>query len=691
MAYRIGIDIGGTFTDFALLDDVHGHRFVHKRLTTPDDPSRSVLEGIADLLAEQRVPIGELTQIVHATTLVTNAVIERRGAVTGLLATDGFTDIPDIAKETRYDLFDLRLQFPRPLVPRSLRRGVTERIGYDGAVHTELDLASALTKVSELVDVHGIEALAICLLHSYARPDHELRLREAIARDFPKLFVSLSSEVSPFIREFERWTTTMANAYVQPIIDQYLSRLVEGLEDKGFRGTFLIMASNGGTMNTDLARRLPVRLLESGPAAGVLMATHHGRVLGIDEELSFDMGGTTAKGALIANGKPLKRFDLEVARVHHFKRGSGLPIRIPVIDLIEIGSGGGGIVELDRRGVIRVGPRSAGADPGPVCYGRGGKEPTLTDANLVLGYYDPQFFLGGRMPLDRDAAEDAILKRLAVPLSVDSMAAAWGVHETINEDVARAFRTHAAERGFDYSRCAMIAFGGSGPAHAMRIARKLKIGRVVFPIAAGVMSALGLLVSPISYESARTRRMRVTALTPAAFADAFDPLVGESRGFLVAAGVPGDAITVSLRLDMRYVGQGYEIEVAIPGGRPEELVPRLPELFHAAYAEVFSRSFPDDAIEIVNWKVLASGPEPGLRETNREPGDGASAVKLHRRAYFPRAGGLISCPVYDRYALQPGATVIGPALVEERETTIVLDVGDIAQLDARRNLVATLE
>ncbi len=697
MAHRVGIDIGGTFTDFALFDPDAGRMAVHKQLTTPADPSVAVLEGIETLLARSEVALGHVELVAHGTTLVTNAVIERKGAVTGMLVTRGFRDILDMGLEQRYDLFDLRLVFPAPLVPRRLRHEVAERMRYDGEVETPLDLNSARRAARALAEAEeGVVALAICFLHSYANPAHELRVKEMLADEFPDFRVSISSEIFANMREYERWTTTTMNAYTQPMFEHYLARLEAGLAARGFDGRLAIMTSSGNSLAPDAARRFPVRALESGPAAGALMSAHHGRILGLPNLLSFDMGGTTAKGALIKAGVPLKIYDMEIARVHEFKRGSGLPVKIPAIDMIEIGAGGGSIAEVDERGVIRVGPRSAGADPGPACYGRGGERATLTDANLLLGYLDPAFFLGGAFALESARAEAVLEVDVAGVLELDLARAAWGVHEVINEDVARAFRIHASERGFDYRGSSMVAFGGSGPVHALAIARKLRIPRVVFPIGAGVMSALGLLVSPLGFEIARSRRLFVEDLDGARFAEVFEPLEAEARGFLDRAGVPRNAVTVIRRLDMRYQGQGYEIEVSLPEGLElSQAFARLDELFRARYAEVFAETFLEEPLEIVTWKVEAKGPEADLEGAHRLEGTGEAvsgglegARKGTRRGYF--GDGFLDCAVYDRYRLAPGAEVVGPALVEERESTCVIGPGEGARVDARLNLIAEL-
>jgi N-methylhydantoinase A len=689
--YRVGVDIGGTFTDFALYDARGGKMSVHKRLTTPRDPSQAVTEGIAALLKSDGVAIGDVTEIVHGTTLVTNAVIERRGAVTCMLATAGFSDILDMGFERRYDLFDLRVTYATPLVPRRLRLEVPERVRFDGSVELALDEAAVRTAARRFKEL-DVAAVAVCFLHSYANPAHELRAAEILREAAPGLFVSASADVFPNMREFERWTTTAVNAFTQPMFDRYLERLETGLAEQGFRGLLYIMSSSGGTLTAETARRYPVRALESGPAAGALMSAYHGRSLELPNLLSFDMGGTTAKGAIVRGGTPIKRYSMEVARVHEFRQGSGLAIRIPVIDMIEIGAGGGSIADIDDRGLLRVGPRSAGADPGPVCYGRGGTRPTLTDANLVLGYLDAGFFLGGAMALDRSAAEAAIRDGVAKPLGLDTLRTAWGIHDIVSEDVARAFRVHASERGFDYRSGSMVAFGGSGPLHAMAIARKLKIPRVVFPVGAGVMSALGLLISPLAFELARSRRIHVADIDAADFAASFLALEREAKSYLLNAGVPEADIQLKRRLDMRYQGQGHEIEVTLPdAAEASELFGKLDELFGRAYQAAYTLRL-DEPAEIVTWKVEAAGQAPNLGGgyTLTGPVGTGAARKGTRLAYDPDSAKLIEWPVYDRYALAPGASVAGPALIEERESTCVIGAGNVATVDARYNLVAEL-
>lgn len=691
MTFRIGIDIGGTFTDFAMIDDATGVMAFEKILTTPDDPSRAVLDGLGRIVRDNGVDIADVTTIVHGSTLVTNAVIERKGARTGMLVTKGFRDVLDIALERRYDLYDLRISLPAPIVPRDLRAEIDERLDEEGQVLTPVDFDAVEGAVAGLVADHGIEALAVCFLHSFTNPGQERAVAEFVAGRFPDLYVTYSADALPFMREYERWNTAAVNAYVRPLVDRYLKRLEEGLAAAGFGGSFYIMTSSGGTVTGNLARRYPVRMLESGPAAGVLMATDIARRAGIANILSFDMGGTTAKGSIVRGGVPSKSYEIEVARMHAYKSGSGLPVKIPVIDMIEIGAGGGGIAELDERGLLRVGPRSAGADPGPACYGRGGDNPTLSDANLTLGYYDAGSFLGGTMQLDRDASETTIAGKVAAPLELDLTRAAWGIHETINEDVARAFRVHASDIGFDYRRCSMVAFGGSGPAHAARIARKLRVPEVVYPRGSGVMSAIGMLVSPLSFQLAKSHRTFLGALDRDAFAAYFDALQQEAERTLFPDAGTAPRVTVRRFLDMRYRGQGYEIEVELPEADDTgDLFALLPEKFAEAYARIFSLSYLEEPIEILNWKVEVIGPAPVAAIIAEGATEGeAPRPRVTRQAYFPDVG-YVDCPVYDRASLGIGAAIEGPAFVEERECTVVLGEGDRARLDRYGNLIAEI-
>ena len=689
--YRLGVDIGGTFTDFALTGPALDGIDIHKQLTTPEDPSAAVLEGAALMLARHNIPLSEVAEIVHGTTLVTNAVIERRGARTGMLVTAGFADLLDIGLEQRYDLFDLRIRFAPPIIPRAQRREIAERIHYNGRVETALNQDNVRAQISDLIAAENIESLAVCFLHAYANPAHEDAVRRIAAADFPALYVSTSADVFPYMREFERWTTTTVNAYAQPRFDRYLQRLESGLAEGGFTGRLYLMSSSGGTVTPEAARRYPVRMLESGPAAGVLMSAEHGRRLGIHDVLAFDLGGTTAKGALIRQGKPLKSYAMEVARTYEHRRGSGLSLKLPVIDMTEIGAGGGSIAAVDERQLLRVGPRSAGAAPGPACYGRGGERPTLTDANLVLGYLDPAFFLGGRMHLDTNAAQAAIARDVADPLGIDGVRAAWGIHEVINEDIARAFRVHAVERGFDCRRTTLVAFGGGGPIHASGVARKLKATRVVYPLAAGVMSALGLLASPLAFEVARSYRIDLPQLDAANFARLIAELTTEASAVLTRAGVDKADIAIDARVDIRYRGQGHELEIPLShSAPPDEELAALPQRFAERYRDIFKVTELDETLEAIAWKVEARAPVPTLPAASTTAVAEGSSLKGHRRAYLPESAAYADIPVYDRYRLRPGDSIDGPALIEEHESTCLLRAGDRATVDAQLNLVAEI-
>ena len=642
MTYRIGVDIGGTFTDLALFDDTAGTAVTHKLLTTPADPAEAVIAGVRAITAEAELSIAEIDAVAHGTTLVTNAVIERKGAPTALIVTDGFGDVLDIGLERRYDLFDLRIAFPAPVVPRHLRIGLPERMRHDGTVISPPDLAAIEAPLRHAVAQHGVQSVAVCLLHSYANPAHEALAGAWLDDNFPDLHVSLSSTIFPYMREYERWVTTSLNAYVQPVVDRYLKRLEDGLALIGFAGRFVIMSSSGGTLDTSVAREFPVRLLESGPAAGALMSARVGHGAGTPDLLSFDMGGTTAKGCIIRGGAPSKRYEMEVARVHEFKAGSGLPVKIPVLDMIEIGAGGGSLAGIDDRGALVMGPHSAGADPGPACYGRGGVLPTLTDANLVLGYLGADRFLGGRMRLDAAAAEDAIRRHVGEALGVDAASAAWGMHEVISEDVARAFRVHASERGVDYRRCSMVVFGGSGPLHGARVARKLKIPRVICPAGAGVMSAFGLLSSPPAFETVLSLRSALDTLEPAVFTRVLAELEQRAGRALEHGGVRRGDLRFTRRLDMRYEGQGHEVEVIDARARarrrprtPAAALRSLPDAFATAYAAIFGMALPGRPIEIVNWKVEAVGPVPGGRSACP-----AQRLRQHRSVVARHPAGL---------------------------------------------------
>ena len=692
MSYRIGIDIGGTFTDFAVFNLENGKVSTYKNLTTPARPAEAVFNGLDVMFLRDKVQPQLIEAVIHGTTLITNAVIERKGSTVGMVTTAGFSDVIDMGLESRYDMFDLRIDYPKALVARANRREVSERVLYDGSVETALDLVQVKSAIRMLVEEREIEALAVCLLHSYARPDHERQIRDIAVDLYPNLYVSLSSDVYPDIREYPRWTTTCINAYTQPVFDRYLGEIENGLNKRSISAPLFIMTSNGGTVTPSIARKFPVRALESGPAAGVLMSALHGRNLQQKNLLSFDMGGTTAKGALVNNGEALKRYEIEVARIHDFKQGSGLLAKIPVIDMIEIGSGGGSIAVIDSRGLLAFGPQSAGADPGPACYNLGGREPTLTDANLVLGYLDEGSPLGGDFKVFRGNASEAIEEKIARKLDLTLARSAWGIHDIINEGIAKAFRIHASERGFDYRDCSMVAFGGSGPIHALEVARKLRIPQVIFPVGAGVMSAIGLLASPLSFEEVQFRHVFLEELVCEEFEENFRALEKKVSTTLVASGVPIDQIHSNFLLDMRYSGQGYTIEVPIPDSKAlGSIFPSLKELFEEQYSTVYSQVDLNSSVEITTWKVNASGPSPAFPSGYKTWEDESNTAKeetMTRKVYFREKDDYFVTTVVKRASIEPGATLQGPLIIEELETTVVIPPECVVTVDNELNLIA---
>ncbi len=686
--HRVGIDIGGTFTDLVLIDDETGRRAVGKVLTTPEDPSEGVESGLVELLGREGVEAGNLGTIVHGTTLVTNALIERRGAKTALLTTEGFRDAIAIGTEHRYDMYDVFIEKPEPLVPRSLRYGVRERSLDDGSVMLQLDEGQVRSIAAEVRE-RDVRAVAVSFLHSFRNPTHERRVGEILGEEAPEVAVSLSSEVAPEIREYERTSTTVANVYARPLVEGYLTSLEERLRRLGFDGSLYIMLSNGGTASVETARRFPVRLLESGPAAGALAAAFYGRATDFPEVLSFDMGGTTAKACLIEGGEPLRSSEFEVARVYRFKKGSGLPVKISVIEMIEIGAGGGSIAGIGPLGLPKVGPRSAGSYPGPACYDRGGEEPTVTDADLALGYLDPDFFLGGRMRLDRDAALRA-LERISRPLGLDAVEAAWGIHQVVNENMANAARVHAVERGKDPRAYPLFAFGGAGPVHGYRVARALGVPGFIAPLGAGATSAFGFLCAPLSFDFVRSLYGRLYDLDWAEINRVLKEMEEEGRSLLRSSGVAYEEVGVRRLCDMRYVGQGHEVTIELPDGSlgPED-ANGLTELYREEYKRLYGREGPDVPLETITWRLEVSSPRPAIRLDGKGGGEGdpADARKGEREIYLPEEEGFLAVPVYDRYRLGPGAGFEGPAVVEERESTVVIGPGSRAEIDGARNLI----
>ena len=676
-AIRLGVDIGGTFTDVAL--EVGDRRYTAKGLTTSRAPEEGVLAILRAVIAEAGIEPGAVRLIIHGTTLATNALIERKGAKTALLTTEGFRDVVEIRHENRFEQYDLNIDLPPPLVPRRLRLPVRERIDAQGDVLLPLDEAS-IGRAIETLAGQQVEAVAVGLLHSFTNPDHERRVGEAIARRLPDVPVTLSSDVSPEMREYERFNTACANAYLQPLIGSYLGRLERELARAGFRCPMLLMTSGGGITTTATAIRFPVRLVESGPAGGAIFAACIARQHGLDQVVSFDMGGTTAKICFIDEARPQTARAFEVARMYRFVKGSGLPLRIPVIEMVEIGAGGGSIASVDALGRIAVGPHSAGSEPGPVCYRRGGSEPTVTDADVALGRIDPATFSGGKMMLDKMGAERAIATHIGGKLSLSGEHAALGISEVVDENMANAARVHAIESGKDLRPRTLIAFGGAAPLHAARVAEKLGIGRVLIPANASVGSAVGLLRAPVAYEIVRGRLMRLSAFDAAAA----NRLLAEMRAeaeVIVRQGAPVAELSEQRSAFMRYRGQGHEIAVQLPVRdfiAADRAVIR--DLFEEAYRRLYSRPIPGVEIEILSWVVSVSAPAEGelavpmssARRGGFETRPYEPTAKSHRPVFDPAAGEFLEVPIYWRPDLAPGARISGPAVIAENDTSTVV-------------------
>ena len=692
-----GADIGGTFTDICLLDPKTGRSAARKVLTSHRDPGEAVLSGLAGALAEEGLAAAGVTIIVHATTLATNALIERTGARTGMLTTRGFRDVIEIGHEQLYDLYDIHLDLPAPLVPRALRRPVAERTASDGERIEALDEESADAAIRFLAG-RGVESIAVCFLHAYANPENERAAANRVRALAPDLPVSISSEVLPELGELPRFSTTVANAYVRPLVSRYLLGLKDRLRAAGHRGAFTVVNSRGGTMSPEAAARFPIRMLESGPAAGAHAAAVHARRLRLRNLLSFDMGGTSAKICLVRNHAPQVTVEFEAARIARFKRKSGLPVRVPVVDLIEIGAGGGSIARVDSLGLPAVGPRSAGSEPGPACYGRGGVEPTVTDADAVLGYLNPAYFLGGRLRLDTAAAEAALDEHLGRPLGMSAVDAAWTVFRQVNEQMARAAAVHASEHGVDLRRFALLAFGGAGPIHAAQVARALGIRRVVVPPEPGVLSALGAVLAPPRFDLAASYRSELERLDTGRANRLLAELETQGHALLdeVEAGVRRPIVRQVVRqVDMRYRNQRYEVPVELPpsGELTRDGLPGIEAAFHRAYEQRYGRTIHGVAAEAVTWRVSVSAPPPAtLKAPARaaaRPGRRAAVDSVGRRpVYFEE--GFVETPFHRRAHLRVGAGLAGPAIVEEDGSTIVIPPGARGAVDPAGNLVLEL-
>jgi N-methylhydantoinase A len=676
---RLAVDIGGTFTDLCL--EWNGKLTSTKVLTTPRAPEEGVLTGLDEIVALSGLRPADLGIVIHGTTLATNAIIERKGAKTALIVTEGFRDSIEIAFEHRFEQYDIFMVKPSPLVPRDLRFGVPERIDGRGNVLVPLDEAAVKALAPKLAAA-GIEAIAIGYMHAYLDGAHERRTRDILAGLLPGVSITLSSEVSPEIREYERWSTAVANAYVQPVMDRYLGRLDAALRQRGAVCPLFMITSGGGLAALETARKFPIRLVESGPAGGAILAAALARQCGLDKVLSFDMGGTTAKICLIDNGEPQHSRTFEVARQYRFLKGSGLPLRIPVIEMVEIGAGGGSIAHVDALSRINVGPESAGAEPGPASYGRGGTEPTVTDADVVLGRLDPGYFAGGSIKLLPEQAGTAVDKAVGGPLQLKRLDAAFGVSEIVEENMANAARVHAVERGKELQDRTMIAFGGAAPIHAARLAEKLGISRIMVPSGAGVGSAVGFLMAPVAYEVVRSRYVQLDA-------DKFDPafvnrLFAEMRAeaeAVVKAGAPEARLVATRTADMRYRGQGHEITVDLPDGEfsaasREALV----KLYEDGYAATFGRTIPGLSVEIMNWTLRLAAEQPPLPKAPPQPGDIPAKARGRRAIYDPADQDMKDVSVYHRADLQIGSHIPGPAIIAEDATTTIVPKSFAARL-----------
>ncbi|OAN76465.1 methylhydantoinase [Jannaschia sp. EhC01] len=668
-SYRLGVDIGGTFTDVVL--EGAGVQFSTKVLTTYAAPEDAIIDGMHQVCVKAGITPAQIGQIIHGTTLATNALIERRGAKTALITTEGFRDVIEMRTESRFEQYDLNLTLPEPLLPRQMRFTVAERVNAKGEVMIDLDL-DEVRAVAERIKEAGFDSVAVGLIHSYLNPAHERRIRDLLADVVPGVAVSLSCEVSPQMREYERFNTVVANAYIKPLMASYLGRLEGRLKDEGATCRIFLMHSGGGIISIENAAEFPVRLVESGPAGGAVFAAHIAARYGLDKVLSFDMGGTTAKICLIKNQTPKTSRVFEVARTYRFKKGSGMPISIPVIDMVEIGAGGGSLAHVDAMRQIRVGPESAGSEPGPACYGRGGARPAVTDADLILGKLDPQNFAGGSMQLDLTASEIAMRAHVGEALDMDKVEAAFGVAEVVDENMANAARVHAVENGEDLSDYTMIAFGGAAPIHAARLCEKLGIDRCLVPPGAGVGSAIGFLRAPFSFEANRSVYMKLSDFAPDTIKTLLSELQQEATGFVRTCDADAP-IQSEFKVYMRYTGQGWEIP--IPLTEAEAMAPdaaTFQKRFEEEYTKLFSRTVAGMDVEITVWSVNATTP-PAPVDRTPEVTDRKTAVISGKCDLFdPAEGRFLSGYRYDRATLEPGRHIDFPARITEDETTIIL-------------------
>jgi N-methylhydantoinase A len=685
--YALAVDIGGTFTD-VVLRSASGQTWVDKTLTTPESLDIGFFRAVDSALAKAAIEAGAVTDVVvHATTVVTNAVIERKGPLTALLVTDGFRDVLTIKNEHRYEMFDPQIEFPEQLVSREMTFGVPERVLATSEVLTPLDSAKA-AEIVDTLKAKGVVSVAISFLNSYLNPANERLMRDIVQQRAPNMYVSISSDVAPQIREYPRTSTVVMNAYTTPITGPYLDALAAGLKKRGFINDPLIMLSNGGVIGIDIAKRFPVRMVESGPAAGALAAAYYAEVLGLDRLLSFDMGGTTAKACIIEDRHPLIAGDFEVDRIYRFKSGSGLPILIPSVDMIEIGAGGGSIASVSNLGLLKVGPQSAGSTPGPVAYGRGGQNATVTDADLILGYLNADNFLGGDMKLDLKGAEKQLAK-LGKELGTSMRDVAAGIYRVVGESMTAAARAHAVDRGIDYRGAPLFAFGGAGPVHACYVAELLESPMVIYPPLASVLSAFGTLVTPPRLDLSQGSLSRLSALRWDIVDRIVAKLVVDAGSGLASAGCKPSDITYQFGADLRYFGQQNEVTAWFDADpRQKHDLAWVRAIFEDGYEKLYSLRLPEVDVEIVSWRLVATGPV-ATRENKSELKSAPAKPRNTRSARFN--GGDVDTPVYARQDLARGQSIDGPAIIEERETTIIILPGWRAKVDATGCIMASKE
>ena len=666
---RLGVDIGGTFTDLVL--EAEGVLTSTKVLTTYGAPEDAIIEGLQQVCEKAGVNPEEIGQIIHGTTLATNALIERRGAKTALITTEGFRDVIEMRTESRFEQYDLNLRLPDALLPRERRYTITERMGSLGDVLIPMDTEEIDALVERIADA-GYESVAIGLLHSYVNDTHERAIRDALAARLPDLMISLSSEVSPQMREYERFNTTIANAYIKPLMKRYLGRLSGRLASEGVDCPVFLMHSGGGIISLENAAEFPVRLVESGPAGGAVFAANIAARYGLEKVLSFDMGGTTAKICLIKNQTPKTSRVFEVARSYRFKKGSGMPISIPVIDMVEIGAGGGSLAHVDAMRQIRVGPESAGSEPGPACYGRGGDKPAVTDADLVLGKLDPDNFAGGSIQLYPDASATALDTVLGTSLEMDTQTSAFGLAEVVDENMANAARVHAVENGEDLAEYTMIAFGGAAPLHAGRLCEKLGIDRFLVPPGAGVGSAIGFLRAPFSFEATRSVFMRLSDFDTAAIVELLSDLKSEATKFVRSCDADAPILS-DYKVYMRYSGQGWEIPVTLSEkDAAQPVAETYQQRFEQEYTKLFGRSVEGLDIEIAVWAVNATTPPQPVTPISLAAACATAPAAGNRSLFDPALGHTVDATIVERDTIDTGQTIQGPAAVTEDETTVIL-------------------